>query len=378
MSEAADTITVKFMEHSAEVLKQLETVETELADSKTKNAELVGRLTAIEQEVAKRQRSGGRDYASSPGELVTASAGFKSFGGSRHRGKFSVEVKTILSTSTSGGALVVPDFRPDPVLMARRPLTIRDLLTVSQTTSNAVEYPKQLSRTNNAAVVTEGATKPQSDYTFELKTVPVRTIAHYVKASKQILDDAGQLRSTIDSELRYGLKLTEENELLSGDGTGQHLSGLVTQATAFSSGTFPLPALPNRLDVLLQAIAQVQSVSQLPVDGIVLNDVDLEALRSIKDSQGRYVSDGPFGGPITSIWGKPAVGTPAMSEGDFLVGSFKVGATLFDRWDATVLISTENESDFIQNLVTVLAEERLALAVRRPDAFVEGDFGAYT
>jgi HK97 family phage major capsid protein len=61
-----------------------------------------------------------------------------------------------------------------------------------------------------------------------------------------------------------------------------------------------------------------------------------------------------------------------MPEGMFLVGAFALGAQIYDRLTATVMISTENEDDFIRNLVTVLCEERLAFAVKRPAAFVKG------
>lgn len=340
--------------------------------------EIAGRLTEVEQTLAQRRDGGTVDYRiQTAGATVIGSDGFKSFGGGRRRGKFSVEVKTITTGSTSAGALITPDRRPDIVMLPQQRLTVRDLLTVVQTTSNSIDYPRQTVRTNNARVVTEGETKPQSDIQFELKTVPVRTIAHWVKASRQSLDDAPMLQGTIDSELRFGLKLAEETELLSGDGTGQHLHGIIPQATAFVS-PISLPDFPNRFDVLLMAIAQSEQ-ALLPATGIVLNDLDLTSMRTIKNADGDYiVSGGPFAGPITSIWGRPVVGTPSMDAGSFLVGAFKDGATVYDRWDAQVLISTENEDDFVKNLCTVLGEERLALAVRRPGAFIEGEFGAYT
>lgn len=364
-----------------EIMRRWDALDTELKAQFTTSGksmdEIRSRLVEIEQTLAKR-RDGNNDYRiETAGSAVIQSNEFKSFGGGRKRGKFSVEVKTITTGSTSAGALIAPDRRPDIVMLPQQRLAVRDLLTVVQTTSNSIEYPRQTVRTNNARVVTEGQAKPESNIDFELKTVPVRTIAHWVKASKQALDDAPMLQGTIDSELRYGLKLIEETELLGGDGTGQHLHGIMPQATAFAS-PISLPDDPNRFDVLLMAIAQSEQ-ALLPATGIVLNDLDLTAMRTIKNKDGDYiVSGGPFAGPITSIWGRPVVGTPSMDRGTFLVGAFKDGATIYDRWDAQVLVSTENEDDFIKNLCTVLGEERLALAVRRPAAFIEGDFDVYT
>jgi HK97 family phage major capsid protein len=115
-------------------------------------------------------------------------------------------------------------------------------------------------------------------------------------------------------------------------------------------------------------------VALLPATGIVLNNNDLEGLKVIKDADGRYIGGGPFGPPIRSIWGRPVVGTPQMDPGDFLVGAFRDGAQLYDRETVQVLISSENEDDFTRNLLTILVEERLAFAVKRPQAFIYGVF----
>lgn len=340
-----------------------------------KIGEYGARLTEVEQTMAQRRRGG----LNSPSEMQTAGAHviasdeFKNFVAGRGRGKISIQVKTITSAAASAGALITPDKKPDPTMLPQQRLTVRNLLAAGTTTSNLIQYPRQTVRTMNAAAVSEGAVKPESVIDFELEDAPVRTIAHWVKASKQAMADAPMLQATIDSELHYGLQLAEEGELLLGDGTSPHLFGIIPQASAFSS-PIANPASYNRFDVLLQAIAQSEA-ALLPATGIVLNDLDLTAMRSIKNAQGDYIaSGGPFGPALTSIWGRPTVGTPSMPAGKFLVGAFRDGALLVDRLDAEILISTETDDDFVRNLIRVLCEERVGLCVKRPQAFIYGTF----
>jgi HK97 family phage major capsid protein len=97
--------------------------------------------------------------------------------------------------------------------------------------------------------------------------------------------------------------------------------------------------------------------------------------RAVKDSQGRYIANGgPMGPAISQIWGRPVVGTIAMPINTFLAGAFYDGAQVFDRQNVNVLVSSENEDDFIRNLCTLLCESRLAFTVRRPPSFITGAF----
>lgn len=367
----------KFDEHHNEVKAVLEKAGLNIANLQQKHDELQGTITEIGQELARRKPGGGGggEVIESAGALVAKSAELKAFGGSAARGKFAVRLasKSITSATGSGGAFIQADKRPDPVLMAQQRLTIRNLVAPGTTGSNAVEYPRQITRTNNAAAVAEGAVKPESDYAFELVTANVRTIAHWVTASKQALDDSSVLQATIDGELRYGLKLKEEDQLLNGDGTGVNLYGIIPQASDFSP-TLAFPANPQAFDLLLMAIAQVEA-ALLPATGIVMNDQKLRSLQMIKDGEGRYIGGGPFGPPITSIWGVPTVGTPSMETQEFVVGAFRDAAQIFDREEAVVEISTEHSDYFTRNLIAVRAEERLAFAVKRPTGFVHGEFG---
>lgn len=278
----------------------------------------------------------------------------------------------ITSIGTSGGSLITPD-RADNVPLARRRLTVRALLGSGNTGSNMVEYPRQTTRDNAAATVAEGALKPESNLAWELKQAKVATIAHWVGASRQALDDAGQLRTLVDGELRYGLALKEETQLLLGDGVGTNLLGLIPQATAYD--TTGQPAGSSKFDVLLRAIAQSEA-ADLPATGVVVNSADWFRLQGLKDGQGRYIGSGPMGTVMPTAWGLDVVPSNSMPAGKFLVGSFANAATVYDRMSPVVLLSTEDRDNFIRNMVTILCEERVALAVRRPEALIYGDYAA--
>lgn len=356
-----------------------------LAQVQSELGRITGKVTNRLEEIEIRQRDfeqtfsdrirqgGGGDAIASPGEIFVRSDAFKNFGGSAGRGNISAVVQAITSGSTSAGGMIASDHRREIVGLPKRRLTVRGLLAPGSTNSNNINYVRQTTRTNNAAVVTEGAQKPESVLAWAEADAPVRTIAHWVPVSRQAMDDAPMLQSTIDGELRYGLSLKEEEQLLSGSGVGQNIFGIIPQATDYETsrdGTSD-----TAFDTLAHAIAQCE-VALLPATGIVMNLDDLETLKTIKDSEGRYIGGGPFGPPITTIWGRPVVGTPAMSAGDFLVGAFLDGAQVFDRLDAEVLISSEDRDNFVKNMLTVRAEERLAMAVKRPAAFVYGEFPA--
>lgn len=334
------------------------------------------RLDELEQKAA---RMGSQpERPQSAGEKFIADEQVKAFIANPAGGKrVGVDVKAIITSLTtdadgSAGDLIVPDRRPivDPV---NRRLTVRDLLTPGNTSSNSIQYPKETGFTNSAAAVSEtsGAAKPQSEMKFDLVTTPVVTIAHWVLAHRNILDDVPALRSYIDGRLRYGLRYVEDNALLNGAG-GSDLNGIYTQATA-STANLAVITSPTFLDVLRAAMLQA-SLANIPPTGIVLNPTDWFKIETTKDGEGRYIIGNPADGTTPRLWGLPVVETPAMTVDKFLVGAFKYGAQIFDREDARVEVSTEDSDNFRKNLVTILAEERLALAVYNTLAFVKGDF----
>ena len=351
----------------------------ELADQAiTGLNEAKARLDEVEQKLT-RQRSNGDDRPLSAGEQFIQNDEVKSFMANPQSGRrIGCDVKAIISSLTTdadGSAGDVLEPMRLPILQpVQRRLTVRDLLMPGNTSQGSIQYPRETGFTNSADTHTEtgGTTKPQSEIKFDIETTSVTTIAHFVIATRQILDDAPMLRSYIDGRLRYGLKLVEEDQLLNGGGTGTDLEGIYTAASA-STANLAVVASPTKIDVIRIAMLQAALAEYSP-NGVVLHPTDWATIETLKDTAGAYIIGNPQDRAVPRLWGLPVVATQAMALDKFLVGSFDMGAQIFDRMGARVEISTEDASNFRQNLVTILCEERLALAIYRPEAFVKGDF----
>lgn len=250
------------------------------------------RIDDIEKKMAAAQaHGGGQPEVKSVGHTVTDSAEYKAIAarGDTWTGTTRIEVKTITSASVSGTsattALVPVDRQAGIITVPNRQLIVRDLLTPGRTQSGFIEYAKELVFTNNAASVAENpsAPKPQSDITYALTNTAVKTIAHWIPASKQILADAPQLQSIIDGRLRYGLAFVEDQQLLMGDGTGTNLLGLMPQATVYAAPTGVTVASATYIDKLRLAMLQA-TLALYPATGHVLHPTDWASIELTKDS----------------------------------------------------------------------------------------------
>jgi len=269
-------------------------------------------------------------------------------------------------------AIVIPPMR------TRR---VRDLFPSRTTTASVIEYFRMTGFTNNAGPVAERdgsafAAKPQSSFTFVGEQAPVRTLAHWEAAHRNVLADEPQLRSIIDNELLYGLRLQEDSQILNGDGSGENLKGIMEtsgiQEYDWSEGVVG----DNKADAIRRA-ATLSFLAYYEPTGVVLHPNDWEDIELSKDDNGQYlvaVSVALGGEP--RLWRIPVVDTPAMTEGKALVGAFGTGAQLYDREQASIRISEQHADFFVRNAIVVLAEQRLALAVKRPEAFVAVNFNS--
>jgi HK97 family phage major capsid protein len=347
-----------------------------------------GKLQEIEAKNSRMAASGAE--RKSLGEVFTGSDVYESMksSGRGSNQPMSMDKKDISNLAASAGSLVRTDRDSRVFMDPNRPMRIRDLIPTVPTASNAVEFMRELSFTNNAAPQGTSAAigsgefvaKAQSELTYELVTKPVRTIAHWMAASRQVLSDAPMLQNLIDNRLTYGLDLESDDQILNGDGTGQNLDGLLEDTAINDAGELPtgtatddIPAA--MIDHIRKAIRIEQQAEYYNMTGLVLNPVDWETLETAKATDGHYLMvNMPTGRATETVWRIPVIVTNAMPASTFLIGDWNMGAVLYDREDVSVRVSESHADYFIKNGVAVLAEERYTLAIPLPNAFCKGAF----
>ena len=242
-------------------------------------------------------------------------------------------------------------------------LSLLDLLPVVPVNSSSFEFMSLTTAANGAAVqVEEGDTKAESTPAFEVKTSNIITIAHWVRASNQILSDAPALQNQLDNLLRYGVQAKLEAELMKGDGTTGHILGLELQATAYT------PTATHASDRVGQAMTALQSAGWNPTT-IVMHPTDWFSIASerAETGNGQYVLGSPRDPSGLNLWGLPVVTSPGITAGTALVMDTSQVA-LLDREQVTVMASREDMDNFRTNQTTILAEGRFGLAVFAPGA----------
>jgi HK97 family phage major capsid protein len=329
-------------------------------------------------------KSLGQQLVESDSYKSMVQSGANSCQGIQVKSLFGNERKDLSSGTAAGGAglLVQPLYRPEILTEPNRQFRIRDLLNVSSINTNAVEYVRELLFSNNAAFVPEftqadtdpADVKPESNLTFEIATSPVKTIAHGMASTRQIISDANQLRNHVDNRLLYGLKLVEETALLYGSGTGDSILGIMNTSGVQNVGNRgPTATATTMIDHIRNALTLAE-VAGYPVTGIVMHPRDFAKVEQAKGSDGHYIWVSVQDQNSRRLWGIPIVSSVGIVEGEFLLGAFSMGAGLFDNESANIRVSEHHANMFMKNQIMILCEERLALAVYRPKAFVKGSF----
>ncbi len=292
--------------------------------------------------------------------------------GNWHRAKFH---NTQIVNAPGQNQPLVPDQRvPGLIVPAEQRLYVRDMIPQMRTGSNLIQFASESSFTNNARPQgdaspggVEGEAFAESAMAFTLANAAVVTIGHWIPASRQVLKDAPLLEGHIGARLVYGLKLEEEQEFLTGDGTAGTINGINNQAAAYNRGV----TNDTILDTLLKAQLQV-SLSNYEASAYILHPVDWFAAMLLKDTQNRYLFSDPQSMVQPRVWAKPVVPSQTQTQGRFTCGAFNIGAMIWDNEDANVRVSEHHDTFFVRGMVAIVAEERTALTVFRTTSFVYG------
>jgi HK97 family phage major capsid protein len=281
--------------------------------------------------------------------------------------------ETGLGFATTG---VMPIERiPGIVPEARQVLRLRDVILARPTTMPVVDFVYVSQPMTIASPVAEASTKPEESLVFTSRSEKVRTIAAWIPASKQILDDLTELQGYIVTSLPYYVDLAEELQVLAGDNVGENMNGIIPQSADFNVALLHAPSGWNRIDIIGLTISQITTAKEIQPTFIVLHPTDWWNIRLTKDSFGRYVLGDPQAMVRPNIFGLDVVATTSISQGTFLVGSGDpVAAELRDRAEMQVEISTQHADYFTQNLIAIRAERRSCIVVKRPNSFVSGTF----
>jgi len=282
---------------------------------------------------------------------------------------------------TSAGAFVQTDYTNIYELLGRFPLTIRDLISVRQTTSDLVEFVRQTRQVVEAAPTPEAnvkyvtdkseysdqipGTKPQGRMNFEKVVAMVKTIAVYVGATKRALADAAQIRGIIDQELRDDIAEELENQLLNGNGAGENFLGVLN-----TPGTLVQAFGANLLATCRQAITTLRVTGRATPSAWVMNPVDWETIELTPDLFGRYYYGGPLDVGRKILWGIPVVECQSKPPGTAILADWRK-AVLWDRELVNISMTDSHDDWFIRNIIAILAEMRAAFALIRPTAFIE-------
>lgn len=356
-------------------LKELGKVSTETKNALekigTEQRELADRLVKLEQkglilpDVKK---------VETWGDQVVKSAGFAEFA-SGQRNKMRVEVKNTLTGSDTN---VAPDRKPGVVSGAFLPFAMEALLPSTPTSSNAIEFTKEASFTNSAAEAAESAQKAESALTWSLVNMPISTVAHWIKISRQLASDNAALAAYVNTRMVYGVNQKVDTQLVVGDGTSPNISGILDAGnfTAHGYTNAALTAISGTFKklVLIRKIMADLYVAGFPATAIVLNPADWATIEielfTTAAGQTLY-SVNQAGQPF--LFGLPVIQAIGMTADNVAVGAFNQAYMVHNREGVTVDLSESDSDNFTKNLITLRAERRLALATERPAAVRAGD-----
>lgn len=252
-------------------------------------------------------------------------------------------------------------------------LTILDAMTRMPTTSNAIEYVQEVNTTLNAAFVGEGASKPESQFDFELKQIHVGTVAHFTRVSKQFRDDAPYLVNLINNRMLFGVRQKLNSEIILGNGSVPNINGIVGVASNHTA--FTPTAAETIFDGIRRMIAAVEDTEFMPT-AIVMNPADVVKMDLIKDGNNNYIAANPRTGASATAWGLPVIRSKRIPAGKAMVADFATACTLWDRESVGVEMFEQDADNVTKNLLTIRAEGRFQVTVEHPKAIVYGNLVA--
>ena len=374
---------------TADEAKQVEAKGAEIEDltkkieAAAKGDELIARIANLAGSEDAGKDSGQKDAAASLGEHFVKQVGSDMFARLKSTRGFSVastEYKANTDTAVSPGAFSPVTTQIDKTIVhGFRRASVADLLGAGTlgAGTNAVTYFVEGAFEGSFATVAEAGQKPQlhpADPTA--RTDAAKKIAGWWDTSDEMIEDLDFWVSEINNRGLYLLSMVEESQLISGDGTGSNILGLLNRSGIQTEAQAATGDNPQ--DAIFRAITKVQTATGLSADAIIMNPADYQSLRLSRDGNGQYYGGGFFEGQYGTgleweppVWGKATVVSSAVPAKTVVVGALKAAATVYRKGGVRVESTNSDAGKFTKDIVTTRIEERIALAVRVPSAVVK-------
>ena len=363
--------------------KSMEVVETIKADNANKVQEVETKIEAMAKRLDDAEMINKKAFeakAEAPMSFKSAlekaieDGGLDSY---KKNGSAELILKADMKISSDFTGDVIAPTRVDGVKFdPAKPSHIREILPIGSTDSDVVRYVKETAYSDGASFKQEGATLGQTDFELEAKDANVRKLGTYLRVSEEMMDDYKQLVSYLSARVPSKIMAVEDTQILNGNGSNPNLSGLFTDGTAFSAGSFAgAVSNANEFDVLVASMNQL-ALANYQADYIVLNPTDFHKILLLKDTTNQYLKDQVYAGLQPNFMGVPVILNTACTAGKFLVGNFAMGSQLWVREGISLGIYREDGINIREGFVTIRVKERVALTNYNPNAFVQGTFSS--
>ena len=332
-------------------------------------------LDAIDAKMALADEKGAliAQLGSNGGEAKVVPTGAKSLG--EHFVKFraahrSADNRYIATPFKAAGdptpstGLVATEFDREPVRRVAAPLTVLDLFP-RKTISDPIYAWNVYSATVGAVGTTaEGATKNKVTYNYVPKTANLQKITGIIKVTEELFNDAPYIVDAINQDLVDDLDANRQTQAVA---TLLGTSGIGTATVAANATDVEL------LKAIIKAAADIEDATHIAPDAVAVAPAVWLRLRSAMDADNHFYAGDPFGSSdFDRLFGMTFVKSADVTASHVLVGCFARGAELVSKADGIRVDSTNsNDTDFEKNLVSIRAETREILAVKRPGCFTD-------
>lgn len=257
--------------------------------------------------------------------------------------------------------LTTTEFDTVPVRRVAAPLSVLDLFPRKTVSSPVYSWNVYSSTTGSVGTTNEGATKNKLTYAYVPKTATLQKITGLIKVTDELFEDAPYIVDAINQDLVDDLNANRQTQVVS---TLLATSGLSTDTVTYSTAV-------DIFQGILDVAADIEDATNIAPDAVVVTPAIWKILRGAVDKDGHFYAGDPFSAAeYKRLFEMTFIKNADVTANHVIVGAFAMGAELVAKTEGIrVESSNSNDVDFEKDLISVRAECREILAVKRPACF---------